>query len=248
MVNTLGIIQVRSGSAPASSHLSRMLGGKSVLEWIIRRVTDCQRLDAVVVALADNTDEHGWAGLVPPDVSVMYSGRPDPLARCAEVLEQCPARAVVRVCGHNLFVDPVLIDRLVSTADNHVGCDYIGFGSREGRAAANLPVGMFPEWCRGDALRRADIEALAATDRDEVTRYVYSRPEEFGVRLLTLPPELEAEEVRRKLDCAENWEMTQTIFDTLGPEEWDWRRLASMVMHQPPARRPKHTAHRSAVA
>ncbi len=245
MLETLGIIQVQKGLSPASSHLTRMLGGKSVLEWVIRRVTDCQRLDAVAVVLADNASERRWAGLVPPDVSVLYSARADALGDCVEALQHCPARAVVRICAYNPFLDPVLVDRLVNTADNHVGCDYIGYGSRDGRAAAISPIGLFAEWCRVDALRRADVEAIAAADRDQVTRFIYSRPEEFGVRLIPLPSELDGEEVRLRLDCAENWELAQTIFDTVGPDEWDWRRLAGLVAH-PSQRKPKAAFNRIA--
>jgi spore coat polysaccharide biosynthesis protein SpsF len=236
-----------------------MLGGKSVLEWVIRRITDCQRLDAVAVVLAENTlatsapanneSQHCWAGLVPPDVPVLYSRQADALGDCAEALRQWPARAVVRVSAYNPFLDPVLVDRLVNTADHHVGCDYIGYGMRDGRAAASLSLGLFAEWCRADAVRRAEVEAIAALDRDEVTRFIYSRPEEFGVRFIPLPAELEADDVRRKLDCAEHWELAQTMFDSLGPDEWDWRRLASFVAHPPhPAsqRKLKNSLNRSA--
>ncbi len=260
MLDTLGIIQVQRGLSPATSHLSRMLGGKSVLEWVIRRrMTDCQRLDAVVVVLAENThaansvansaSQHCWAGLVPPDVPVYYSRQSDALGDCAEALRQCPARAAVRISAFNPYLDPVLIDRLVNTADHHVGCDYIGYGLRDGRAAASLPIGLFAEWCRADAIRRAEVEAIAALDRDEVTRFVYSRPEEFGVRFISLPAELEAEEVRRKLNCAEHWELTQTIFDTLNPDEWGLAtpvELRGSSAHATAHRKPKAAFNRSA--
>ncbi len=234
MLNTLGIVQVDHSLSPATSHLGRVLRGKTVLEWVIRRATDCQRLDAVVVALANQPQQRRWAGLVPPDVPVHYCEAGDALGECVEVLRHYPARAIVRIQAHSPFVDPVLIDRLVNTADVRVGCDYLGYGSREESPHTMAAMGLFAEWCRSDALRRADCEAHTVADRQQVTRYIYSRSEEFGVKLLSLPPELERDDVRRKLDCAENWEMTQSIFDALGPDEWDWRRLAGFVSQPMP--------------
>ena len=49
MLNTLGIVQVRSEPGTTVLKVGRKLGGKSLLELVVRRVTDCQRLDGVIV-------------------------------------------------------------------------------------------------------------------------------------------------------------------------------------------------------
>ena len=74
--------------------------------------------------------------------------------------------------------------------------------------------------------------ALTAADREQVTRYVYSRPEEFGVRLMPLPAELQSAEVRRQLDCSENWELAQRFTSRWCADEWDRCRLAGFVTRQ----------------
>src|ERR1051326_6195978 len=70
MLNTLGIVQVRQGSAWCSSKIGRKLGGKSLLEWVVRRLSDCQRLDSVLVVLGDSPADHAIRDLVPPAVPV----------------------------------------------------------------------------------------------------------------------------------------------------------------------------------
>ena len=49
MLKTLGIVDACYRSRAVRSKAARKLGGKSVLEWVVRRATDCQRLDGVIV-------------------------------------------------------------------------------------------------------------------------------------------------------------------------------------------------------
>jgi spore coat polysaccharide biosynthesis protein SpsF len=121
----------------------------------------------------------------------------------------------------------------VSTADAHPRCDYIGYCSADGRPAILSRLGVFAEWCAGDALRRAHREAMSAADREHVTPYLYAHPELFNVRLIPLPLELEREDLRLWIDSEEDWEHAQAVVDSLGHEEWDWRRLARLMHKRP---------------
>ena len=139
------------------------------------------------------------------------------------------ATAIVRVCADNPFVDPTLIDRLVSTAASHAECDYISFCSTDGRPAILSHFGVFAEWCSAAALEQADQDAHRAADRADATRYVYSHPELFHVRLIPTPNGLDRPDMRLKVDREEDWDHAQTIFETLGPEEFDWQRIADLL-------------------
>ena len=69
MLKTLGIIEVRHRSHQSAVRVGRKLGGKSLLELVVRRVTDCQRIDGVVV-VCGREDEEAIVRLVPADVPV----------------------------------------------------------------------------------------------------------------------------------------------------------------------------------
>ena len=84
MLNTLGVAQVHPSDAVADSKLQRKLGGKPLLEWIVRRATDCQRLDRVVVLLGTSPADDELAALVPADVSVFRSRQTDQIKRLLE--------------------------------------------------------------------------------------------------------------------------------------------------------------------
>lgn len=235
MLNTLGVVEVQN-DRPGQWKFSRKLGGKSILEWVVRRATDCQRLDAVVVVCGQG---HGEAvrPLVPADVEVLSLAGLDPLAITVAALARRRARSLVHICADNPFNDPVLIDRLVTTADAHPNCDYIGYCRADGRPAILTHLGVFAEWCSADALRRADRDATRAADRRHLTTYLYGHPEKFNVRLIPLPPELDREDMRLRIDGEEDWEHAQVIYDALGHDEWDWQRIADLLDSQPALRK-----------
>jgi len=235
-LKTIGIVQARLGSTRLRAKLARTLGGRSLLEWVVRRVTDCQRLDRVVVATGDESDNARVRQLVPRDVAVVTGSESDVLGRFVDVLDAYPAEAVVRVCADNPFIDPDLIDRMVVAANDHPRCDYISYVSSAGRPVILSSVGVYAEWCRTDALRRADREATDPADREHVTRYLYSRPDLFNLRLLPTPSELDRDDVRLTVDFEEDWQHAQEIFDALGDDELDWQQIARLLDTQPEMR------------
>ena len=245
MLNTLGIVQLRLAGDRTDSGghrgAGRRLGGKPLLEWVVRRVTDCELLDGVIVVLGDSTEDAALAQFVPPDVPVFSRGADDPLARYVAALDEYRPRAIVRVCVDNLFIDPALIDRLVCVAgsnrDSDSDYDYVGYCSSDGTPTIRSPLGVFGEWCSADALRMADRQARRPEDRRQVTSFLYSQPEKFKVRLLPVPPEFDRPDVRLSIDSDEDWEHAEEIYEAIGPEELDWRRIAGLLDQQPALRR-----------
>lgn len=228
MLNALGIVQPRPSADGSTAGLQRKLGGKSLLEWAVRQATDCQRLDQVVVAALPGAEAEIISRLVPRDVPVLIGSQPDRLRCFAEALAAYPAHGIVRIVADNPYTDPVLIDRLVKSADENPNCDYISFCARDGRPAILSSIGVFGEWCGADALRKADRDARTADDRDAVTRYLFSHPEKFQVRLIPAPTELDRDNVYLTVNREEDWERAQAMIDVFGPEALDWRRIAAL--------------------
>jgi spore coat polysaccharide biosynthesis protein SpsF len=245
MDRTLGIVQLGQGGAAARATALRKLGGKPLVEWVVRRVTDCQRLDRVIVVLADHPDERALISSIPPDVPVYLAHHKDALGRLVEALAHHSASAVVRVCAEGPFVDSVAIDRLVTTAAAHPECDYISYCQRDGQPVVLSPLAIFAEWCAADALRAAHREATSPLDRRHATRYLFSHPEKFRVRLLPLPEELDRDDLRLRIDHDEDWEHAQAIYEALGGHDWDWQRIADLLDHQPALRRRMAALNRS---
>lgn len=248
MLQTLGIIRACFADAATRSKVRRRLRGKTVLEWVVRRVTDCARLNGVIV-VTDNRPENAFVlDQVPLDVPVVVGRQTDALGRVLGALDTYPANAVVQVLGENPFIDPGLIDRLVTTADSHPGVDYASYCSRNGRPAILSPVGVYAEWFRTAALRRSAKKALSAQERQDVTRYLYSHPEKFQLRLIPAPEQIDRDDVRLSVDMPEDWEHATAILEALGSDEFDWQRIADLLDHQPHLRQRMADMNRACAA
>jgi spore coat polysaccharide biosynthesis protein SpsF len=236
MANTLGVVEVRPTADLARLTACRRLGGKSLLEWTVRHMTECLRLDSVLVLCPQIPQAQELIELVPRDVPLVISDQCDALARLAAALNQHPADSIVVVAAEHPFVDPELIDRLVTTAANHPESDYISFCSRNGRPAILSPLGIIGEWIRTESLQIANSEAQELQEREHVARFLFCRPERFQLRLIPVPQELDRDDVRLTVGNEEDWEHAQAIFEALGPEHLDYQRIAGLLDHQPALR------------
>jgi spore coat polysaccharide biosynthesis protein SpsF len=169
-------------------------------------------------------------------VPVFLGKGSDTLARFTTALEQCNAEGCVRILGDNFFIDPALIDRLVTTADVYRGCDYISYCSRDGRPSVLSSANVFGEWFRTGALRKAERLARNEADREHVTRYLYSHPDKFKIQLIPAPCEMDRDDVRLTVDLDEDWEHALAIYEALGPEHLEWQGIARLLDHQPAMR------------
>ena len=245
MLNTLGIVEVTS-PAPATQrerHHARdplmlaqsRFAGTSLLEWIIRRVTDAQCLDGVITLL----DRHVAAQighLVPADVPIFACSHSEPFDRVVEAIDKVPARAVVRVGVRTPFVDPDLIDRLVASADQNPACDYISYRSNDHQALTISRLGLFAEWCRAEALRRAQQAANRQAEQQEVTQFITGHPELFQMRFLQVPRALDRDDFRLTLTDQIDWEHAEEIYEALGADGLNWQRIAELLDQQPALR------------
>ncbi|MCE5266416.1 MAG: NTP transferase domain-containing protein [Planctomycetaceae bacterium] len=236
MLKHLGIVEACFRTPKSRSNAARRLGGRSLIEWVIRRVTDSIRLDGVIVVASGSEDGDVLRRLVPSDVPVFISEGQDALARFCRALERYPAEGVVRVRGENLFVDPGLIDRLVTTAEAQPGCDYVSYRSRDGRPAIQSPASVYAEWFRVAALREANRAARDPAEREQVTQYLSSRPEKFRICQIPAPQAIDRDDVRLLVDIEEDWDHALMLYEALGPDHWDWQRVVGLLDHQPAMR------------
>jgi spore coat polysaccharide biosynthesis protein SpsF len=240
-MTTLAVVEVQPAieALPALSPLAgmarRRFGGKSLLAWLIRRVSDAQRLAGIVVLAGDDWLAHQLCEHCPPDARVLHSASRDPLGRLADAASSLACDGIVRLNVCRPFVDPDLIDRLVSAAESSA-CDYASYSFSDGRPVGESRLGVFAEWCHADAVQRADRLAARPGDRTDSTRFIYSRPDLFSLHMIGVPPRLDRDDLRLAIEDEEDWEEMQTIFDALGPESLDWQYIASLLDRQPTMR------------
>ncbi|MCA9153154.1 MAG: hypothetical protein R3C99_19910 [Pirellulaceae bacterium] len=242
MSQTLAVIEVgcfpsvpnRSGQT-SCQFANRRFGDVTLLEWVVRRVSEAEHLDRIVV-LAHDCDAECARRVLPGDATVISAAERDSLARLAGVVRRFDASAAVRISLRSPLVDPSLIERLVVTGNQHPRVDYVGYSCRTGEPAMRSHVGLFAEWVRAAALVRADRFATRLTDREEPTRFIMSHPEIFQLRLLAVPEPLDRNDLRLAAEREEDWDHLHTIYDALGPDGLDWQHIAGLLQQQPALR------------
>ncbi|MBI2479033.1 MAG: NTP transferase domain-containing protein, partial [Planctomycetia bacterium] len=207
MSHTLGVVEVPAFSYASMAHslTTRKFGNKPLFEWVARRVTEAMCVDQVLI-VADPSLRDVIAPRLPADVAAFFGGQRDPLARLAAAIRHADASSIVRVRADRPFIDPSLIDRLICDAHAHPRCDYIGYVSRDGSQLLQSQLGIFAEWCRAESVFQADRNAIESLDRQQSMRYVSLHPEEFQLRFLPAPAEVDRDDIRLAIDHEEDWE------------------------------------------
>jgi spore coat polysaccharide biosynthesis protein SpsF len=191
----------------------------------------------VIVVVNDDLENAFVSDLTPLDVPLFVSNRPHVLGCLAAALDEYRTESAVLVGAASPFVDPVLVDRLINAVETGPECDYACYSLCGGRLHVSSQVSVLAEWIRTQAVRTAARKARDAADRNNPTRYIYSRPERFSVRMIEGPAGIDHQDLRLRFDMDENWEHAVAIFDALGPDELNWQRIAPLLDHQPGPRR-----------
>lgn len=142
MTRTVAVIQARLGSQRFPEKMLADLGGRSLLDWVVTRVSRCRLVDKVIVATTQEPlDDRLVKECERLGVDVRRGPTNDVLARFVAAIRDEPADAVVRICADNPFVDPGCVDQVIREyresgsdyAFNHRpfgDCDYAdGFGA-----------------------------------------------------------------------------------------------------------------------
>lgn len=240
MYRTLGIVEVpgnASGERLLAGLATRNFGGKSLLEWVVRRMTETMLLDQVVIVAPGAGAARRIAWRTPGDVAVYVADEGlDALARLAAAVRAYDAAAAVCANVDHPFIDPALIDRLVTKAESYRLCDYMSYCSHRGVSAQLMKLGVAAEWYRASALQRADAQAQRPEERQNPAQFFRAYPEQFHIRLLPLPERLDRDDLRLAVRGEEDWDHAQIILEALGPDNLEWQQIAKLLDAHPALR------------
>jgi spore coat polysaccharide biosynthesis protein SpsF (cytidylyltransferase family) len=208
----LVVVQARIGSERLPGKVLADLGGRPVLAWLLDRVGQSRTTAGIVVATADGSADDPVAALAEAwGAQVVRGHSTDVLARFISVLDATAAASIVRISADSPFLDAATVDTIVADFERG-GADLVQNHRRPG-----WPVGTAVEVITAECLRLID----AATDdprlREHVTLHAYEHPDDFEIRHVRAPPELEAPELRLCVDTAEDLEHARRISASFEP-------------------------------
>jgi spore coat polysaccharide biosynthesis protein SpsF len=230
MLNTLGIVKGTLLTDRQRHHVARRLEGKSVLEWVVRQMTDSVLLDGVVVVTDGGPGGNLVRQLSPSDVPVHPTRAEDTATAVQDTLEHFSAESCVLIGADWPFLDSELIDRLIRSARKTENCDYAAYQFMNEIFSAGRPYGLFPEWYRSSSIRK-----LASKTEDPIHRqlpgtFFLDNQSTYKVATLRIPAGLDnVESMKFTYDDEEDWDNIVELHDALKLEVLDCQKVGHLL-------------------
>jgi spore coat polysaccharide biosynthesis protein SpsF len=220
------VIQARAGSTRLPGKVLEDLGGRPVLEWVVRAARAATRVDQVIVATSTLVGDDPVADLATSlGVPVVRGSEDDVLSRFVAALDAHPADAVVRLTADCPLLDPTLIDAVAGAWTAAPTLDYISTV-----LVRSLPRGMDIELVAARALRAVDSTAVGY-DRVHVTSAIYADPSAYHLLGLSVMPP--ANDLRVTLDTAEDLVLLRALVALLPDAPPAWRDVVAALRARP---------------
>ncbi len=235
-LRAVAVVDLGDCENPANaSHVARFaqrsLKGQTLIRRITGRISESQLVHEVVVSGAGLPSTILTNGI--PGTKMISQPYSHVLERLAIAADRTDSEWVVYVPGNRPFVDPVLIDRLLSEAQRHSECDYLGFFSTGGGWQRMQDLGLAGEICHADALRRLrrNLDRLSYVEGEDCLATCFQdAPGTFQMRFIPVPTEIDRGDLRFALQTENDWDDLQLLSETLSPDQMHWQSLANRVL------------------
>ena len=230
MLNTLGIVKGVLLTEKQRHHLARRLEGRSVLEWVVRQMTDSELLNGVVVVTEEGQRGELVRLLAPSDVPVYETKAQDTATAVQDTLEHFSAESCVLIGADWPFLDSELIDRLVRTAQKTDKCDYAAYQFMNDTFSAERPYGLFPEWYLGSSIKKLVSLSSDSIHRQLPGTFFLDNKNSYCVATLQMPAGLDrVEEMRFTFDDEGDWDNILELHSALNLEVLDYTKVGSLL-------------------
>lgn len=213
------IIQARMGSTRLPGKVLKRVLGKTLLEFQLERVKRCKTIDEIIVATTTENQDQPIVDLCESlEITCFRGSEHDVLSRYYEAATHYEVDVVVRLTSDCPLIDPEVVDNVVSK--------YLSKQEQYDYASNTLdrtyPRGLDTEVFSYDSLQSAYNQANLNRDREHVTAYFYTNPNQF--RLLSIKHQNnDLSEFRWTVDTIEDFELIEKIISTLYPSQPSFR-------------------------
>jgi len=230
MLDTLGIVKGALLTDKQLHHLARRLEGKSVLEWVVRQLTDAELLHQVVVMTEEGQRGDLVRKLCPRDVPVYSIRAQDTASAIRDTLEHFSAESCVLIGADWPFLDSELIDRLIRASRRMEHCDYAAYHFMSEIFSAERPYGLFPEWYSASALQKLISESTDTIHRQMPGTFFLDNKHTYRVAQLPLPAGLDnIEDMKFTFDDEGDWDNILDLHNALDLEVLDCTKVGSLL-------------------
>lgn len=209
-MTVLAILQARMSSSRLPGKVMADLLGEPMLARQVERLRRCRMIDRLLLATSTDAADDALGDLAGRiGIDCFRGSLDDVLDRFHAAASGRGADQIVRLTGDCPLADPELIDRLVEL---HVAG---GYDHSCNTLNPRWPDGLDAEVMRAEVLETAWREAKLPSEREHVTRFIYTRPERF--RLGSLVGDTDLSDQRWTVDTPEDLAMVRAVYAALYP-------------------------------
>lgn len=234
------ILQARLASSRLPQKVMRpLIDGKSILDIMLIRLRKLGDQLPLVLATGDLSTNFPLKHFAESNNLQFFAGSEnDVLKRFIDCAEQYGFTRILRVCADNPFIDIELARRLLDH-DTASGYDYLSY-SVNGVPAILTHYGLFTELVTLECLKRAYDSTSNASDREHVTKYIYSNGQKFSVKLLQAPPEIsQSKDIRLTIDTETDFANAALVLEQLMRQhadfDYNYKDVISVILHLAPS-------------
>lgn len=226
----VAIVQARMGSSRLPGKVLADLGGRPVLEWVLRRASRAERIEQVLVATTINPEDDAVARFCKEAGYDCFRGSAfDVLDRYYRAAQASGADVIVRLTGDCPLIDPDLLDANVETF--LAAEPPLDFAANRLPGDRTLPIGLDTEICTRAALERAWAEAQQPHEREHVMPYFYEHPQDFNI--LHMRHEPDYGDYRWTVDTPEDLELLRQVVAHFDDDTFSWKAVLALFEQQP---------------
>lgn len=217
-MKTVGVIQCRLNSKRCNQKmLLPCWNDQPLISCVLRRVQASRRLEDIVVAMPSADKKSELTAVLARETNppkYFYGSEADVVSRIIDAAESVNATHIVRICADNPFVDPYLIDDLVSMHEIWPDVPYL-YNHRPIFSDDLIHDGFGAEFVDIDTLRRAHASPQANDlTREHMTSLLIDFLDRTACRLAPYPKKFT---LPLKIDIDENkdYEQLKQLFESV---------------------------------
>ena len=222
----VAIIQARMGSTRFPGKMLKLLGDKPLIWHVVHRVQQATLVDKVVLATSINKNNKPLVQEVQSyGVDCFVGDENDVLDRFYQCAKKFKASTIVRVTGDCPFIDPEVIDAVISLFKKNA-LDY----------ASNVlpptyPDGLDVEVFSFAALEKAWKEAKLQSEREHVTPYIWKNETIF--KRMTHKNKEDLSSIRLTVDEEKDLVLVNTIIQKIGKPDFRLKDIMKVIRENP---------------
>ena len=218
------------GNRPRWETAMRRLDGLTLLEWCIRRLAEATLLDSIVITGLSETHS-ALARACLCHAKSVPSALKTPSQRAAEIAEKMNADWILHIHPGCPFMDPALIDSLISRGLAQPEVDFVGFSVPAAPNFSLQRLGLVAEMSSASGLTKILEEGLS-DDPLDVPQLIRLNQNDFRCLWIPLPQQLRSDSLRFAMETEDDWERAGSYMEMVG-DDFSWQRLAAVASRRP---------------